>query len=57
LTPLDDQQLAGAVMWIPAGLVYLGAALGLLGAWFARMERSEQAQFKAAADLPALKTD
>jgi putative membrane protein len=25
LTPLEDQQLAGLVMWIPAGLVYLAA--------------------------------
>lgn len=27
LTPLEDQQLAGLVMWIPMGLVYTGAAL------------------------------
>jgi putative membrane protein len=27
LTPLEDQQLAGLVMWIPAGLVYLVALL------------------------------
>lgn len=27
LTPLDDQQLAGLIMWVPAGLVYLAAAL------------------------------
>jgi len=26
LTPLEDQQLAGLVMWVPAGLVYLVAA-------------------------------
>ena len=29
LTPVEDQQLAGLVMWIPAGLVYTAAALGL----------------------------
>jgi cytochrome c oxidase assembly factor CtaG len=28
LTPLEDQQLAGLVMWIPAGLVYLVALIG-----------------------------
>lgn len=27
LTPLDDQRLAGLLMWIPAGLVYLAGAL------------------------------
>jgi putative membrane protein len=27
LTPLEDQQLAGLVMWIPAGLVYLAALI------------------------------
>lgn len=36
LTPLEDQQLAGIVMWIPAGLVYAGAALVLAGFWIAR---------------------
>jgi cytochrome c oxidase assembly factor CtaG len=33
LTPLEDQQLAGLVMWVPAGLVYGGAALLLAGLW------------------------
>ena len=36
LTPLEDQQLAGLFMWIPAGLVYAGAALTLAGLWIAR---------------------
>lgn len=30
LTPLEDQQLAGLVMWIPGGFVYMGVILGLL---------------------------
>ncbi|GEO13719.1 cytochrome c oxidase assembly protein [Microvirga aerophila] len=29
LTALDDQQLAGLLMWVPMGLVYFGACLGL----------------------------
>ncbi|HWH34611.1 MAG TPA: cytochrome c oxidase assembly protein [Acidimicrobiales bacterium] len=33
LDPLADQQLAGAIMWVPAGFVYLGAALALMVAW------------------------
>jgi putative membrane protein len=33
LEPLADQQLAGAIMWVPAGLVHVGVALGLLVTW------------------------
>jgi cytochrome c oxidase assembly factor CtaG len=29
LTPLEDQQLAGLIMWVPAGIVYVGAGLAL----------------------------
>jgi cytochrome c oxidase assembly factor CtaG len=36
LTPLEDQQLAGLVMWVPAGLVYAAAALALAGVWISR---------------------
>jgi putative membrane protein len=36
LTPLEDQQLAGLVMWIPAGAVYAGAALFLFALWIQR---------------------
>ncbi|MGG5890826.1 cytochrome c oxidase assembly protein [Falsiroseomonas sp. HC035] len=31
LTPAEDQQLAGLLMWVPGGLVHAGAALVLLG--------------------------
>ena len=31
LTPLQDQQLAGVIMWFPGGLIYLAATLLLLG--------------------------
>jgi cytochrome c oxidase assembly factor CtaG len=33
LTALQDQQLAGIVMWIPAGTVYAGAALAFAARW------------------------
>jgi cytochrome c oxidase assembly factor CtaG len=33
LEPLADQQLAGVIMWIPGGVVYILAALLLLAAW------------------------
>jgi cytochrome c oxidase assembly factor CtaG len=33
LTALEDQQLAGLVMWVPMGLIYTAAAL-LLASWW-----------------------
>ncbi|WP_424811365.1 cytochrome c oxidase assembly protein [Roseococcus sp. YIM B11640] len=39
LTPLEDQQLAGAVMWAPGGLIYAGAALGFIALHLARQGR------------------
>jgi cytochrome c oxidase assembly factor CtaG len=33
LAPLEDQQLAGVIMWVPAGLSYLIAALALAATW------------------------
>jgi putative membrane protein len=32
-TSLEDQQIAGLVMWVPGGVVYLGSGLALLAAW------------------------
>jgi len=39
LTPLEDQQLAGLIMWVPGGLLYLAAALAFAGAWLLHAER------------------
>jgi cytochrome c oxidase assembly factor CtaG len=36
LTPLEDQQLAGLIMWVPAGVVYAAAALIMAGIWISR---------------------
>jgi cytochrome c oxidase assembly factor CtaG len=36
LTPLEDQQLAGIIMWIPAETAYAGAALALMALWIRR---------------------
>ena len=33
LTSLEDQQLAGVIMWVPAGISYLIAALALASTW------------------------
>lgn len=38
LTPLEDQQLAGLIMWVPGGLAYLIAALALAFAWLSESE-------------------
>jgi cytochrome c oxidase assembly factor CtaG len=38
LSPLEDQQLAGATMWVPAGLVYLAVMAGLLASWLSSLD-------------------
>jgi putative membrane protein len=40
LTPLQDQQLAGTLMWIPPSIVYLFGAAATLSAWFRDMDAS-----------------
>lgn len=40
LTPEEDQQLAGLLMWIPGGLVHVIAALALMGRMLARASTS-----------------
>lgn len=40
LTPLEDQQLGGLIMWVPAGLVYIVAGLALMVGWMRESERS-----------------
>ena len=35
LTAVEDQQLGGLVMWVPGGLPYLVAGLGIVAAWLA----------------------
>ncbi|HYD46466.1 MAG TPA: cytochrome c oxidase assembly protein [Phenylobacterium sp.] len=40
LTPLQDQQMSGLIMWAPASALYLGMALLLLGRWLGREERA-----------------
>jgi cytochrome c oxidase assembly factor CtaG len=43
VTPLADQQLAGIVMWVPGGVVYLATAAALLLVWLAEMEAEARA--------------
>jgi cytochrome c oxidase assembly factor CtaG len=39
LTPLEDQQLAGLLMWVPANLVFFAFATWLFARWMAANER------------------
>ena len=39
LGPLADQQLAGAIMWVPAGAIYVGAGVLVLALWLRSTER------------------
>jgi putative membrane protein len=38
LTPLEDQQLAGGLMWVPPGLIYLVVIAALLARWLGSLE-------------------
>lgn len=44
LTPLQDQQLAGLIMWIPASVIYVGAFAWLFVKW---LEHAERTSWKA----------
>lgn len=39
LTPLEDQHLAGLLMWIPPGFLYLAAAVWICALWLREIER------------------
>ncbi len=38
LTPLEDQQLGGLVMWVPGGTLFAAIALGAFARWLSRGE-------------------
>ena len=40
--PLPDQQLAGAIMWVPPGVVYLAVIIGLLARALSSFDAAEQ---------------
>ena len=39
LTPLQDQQLGGLLMWVPSGVVFIVIALVLFGRWLHESEK------------------
>jgi putative membrane protein len=49
LTALEDQQLAGLLMWIPSNVIYLAAVLTLIGRWLQRDEQNARARWWARA--------
>jgi cytochrome c oxidase assembly factor CtaG len=55
LSALDDQQLGGLIMWVPAGVVYIVLGLWLFAGWLRESERrfsySRAAELTRAASL------
>jgi putative membrane protein len=39
LTPIEDQQIGGLIMWIPAGVVYIIAGLLMFAGWLRESEK------------------
>jgi cytochrome c oxidase assembly factor CtaG len=54
LMPLEDQQLAGLIMWIPGGIVYAGAALALFASWLRASDASGERDARQAAPVVTL---
>ncbi len=42
LSPLDDQRLAGLIMWVPGGVIYTLVAAGLFVVWLNALDRKMQ---------------
>lgn len=38
LTPMEDQQLGGLIMWVPAGITYIVAGLWMMALWIRESE-------------------
>lgn len=47
VTPLEDQQLAGLIMWVPAGVLLAAAALALFAAWLGEVARRNRRASRA----------
>ena len=39
LSALEDQQLAGLIMWVPMGSIYLVGSVALMAPWLSAIER------------------
>jgi len=49
LSALEDQQLAGLLMWVPGGLILAGGGLGFFAAWVRASERRTRSTPRASA--------
>jgi putative membrane protein len=52
LTPLEDQQLAGVIMWVPMGFAYVAAGAWVFMRWMEAMNRRRPTRLRAATALP-----
>jgi putative membrane protein len=52
LSVLEDQQLAGTIMWVPPGLLMLGIAAVMFLAWFEALERHMREREEDSAYVP-----
>jgi putative membrane protein len=50
--PLEDQQLAGLLMWVPFGIVFLVVGLALFAAWLGEAERRTALRTPRAPGVP-----
>lgn len=50
LPALDDQQLGGLIMWVPAGAIFIVAGLLLLAQWLRTLEHTRPVAWKPADD-------
>lgn len=51
MTPIEDQQLGGLIMWIPSGVVFIVIGIALFAAWIGESER--RVRLGRVADLTA----
>ncbi|HYG65185.1 MAG TPA: cytochrome c oxidase assembly protein [Thermoanaerobaculia bacterium] len=61
LSALEDQQLAGLIMWVPAGAVFMLLGLALFAAWLGEAERrvafTESERILSVLETAALETE
>jgi putative membrane protein len=57
LTPLEDQQLGGLIMWIPASVIYIIAGMALMIGWMRASERSVARRESRALQLDQQQTE
>lgn len=59
MTPLQDQQMGGLIMWVPAGIVFVIVGLAMFAAWLGeserrvRLSRTEAVRNDGIRELPA----